>query len=290
MSVVEKYLTAPDAVETSVSPLQDLADICTEISNEAFSVNNVGDYFTRKGAKLSVAVREAFRYITTRDYRKPEQLNASQLARMLRTVHYTELANDLAYQPLGFTGNLCAYTTELNGKPLTYVLGLINEVLIPAQRRFAYYLNNPGEYNERREFEAGSKYTLQMLEELKRDEGKWMTLGNHSSTAAFGELFDNNGEIVKTCELLNNFNDKRWVQAAPQKIEQEVNKLVKISGALFENLSRSAQDAASAQFINMLATEISTVAKWMEWYAVMTTRVMDATTAMKENEKTLMAL
>lgn len=288
MSVVQKYLDTPTPKQ--VDPMVELIDLCNTISTEAFAVGNLSGYLNRRIAQLSNAAREAFRSVFTRNFKTPEVLNAAPVARLLQTIQYTELADKLAYIPTGFTGNFREYTQELETKVQPYLVGLTKEVLIPSQKRFGHYLNNLQDINERRNFEAGSKYSLQMLEERIRDEGKWTIRGNHRDNAPWGELFNNNGEISAAFMSLNQVNQACWKASSPQLVEREVNRLMQIATTLFEYLEEEASEHATAQFVEMLATELQTVARWVEWYSVMATRLLDITAAMKENEKQLMAL
>lgn len=289
MSVINKYLTNVSTEAQAVNPMQALEDLCTEISIEAFGVASVADYFTRKAAKLSSAVREAFRFALTRDYRRPDVLNVGPLTRMLSTIQYTELADENCHQPVGFKGNLYEYTTELLNKQNVKMMGMLSEVVKPAQQRFAFYLNNPEDRSDRRAFEAGSKYSLEMLEEMKRDEAKWSVAGNHSAEVPFGLVFNNNNEIAMTCQNLNKANETRYKTFTPQQLEAEVNKLVQLASTFFDAASAQGQTRMSAEFVQMVAQEVQTVARWVEWYSLMTVRFLDTTAAMKENEKWILS-
>jgi hypothetical protein len=289
MSITARYLTDETPAD-EVNPLQHLLNVCDEVSVEAFNVGNLGDWFSRKGAQISSALTEAFRYLTTADFSRPETLNSRQLRTVLATVQYTELSTKEAHIPVGLKGTMGDYAATLGRDVSPLVDGLLSNVILPAQKRFGHYLSNPNDVKERREFSHGSQYSLEQLEKVKAAMAYHLVAGNRSSTREYGEVFDNNLEIVNVCDQLNTINASRWAKANPQEMEKQVGLLIKIATSLFDHLSEGAGANASAQFTKMVADELRNVALWVEWYAVAVTQITDATVAMKANEKQLMAI
>lgn len=288
-SVVNKYL--PDETPaTQVTPLQHLYDVCDEVSVEAFAVGGLGDWFTRKGATITHALTEAFRYIATSDFTKPEVINSRQLRQMLSTVQYSELMEYPAHIPVGLNAGMRDYTTLLQGNVKTLLIGLLSNVIVPAQKRFGHYLSHPNDVNERRDFAHGSMYSAKNLEEIKGQMGGFLQTGSHSSTRDFGDVFSNSMEFLTSCDNLNDVNTQRWSDANPAQIEKQVQILVKIATSLFDGLANGGGANASPQFTAMLGEELRLVAQWVEWYAVAVTQIVDATTAMKHNEKLIMSI
>lgn len=289
MSVVNKYL--PDETPAAqVTPLQHLYDVCDEVSVEAFAVGGLGDWFARKGATISHALTEAFRHITTTDFTKPEIINSRQLRQMLSTVQYSELMEYPAHIPVGLQHGMRDYTALLNGTVGDHLNGLLDNVIMPAQKRFGHYLSNPGDTNERRDFMHGSMYDAKSLDVVKEQMGSFLQPGSHASTRDFGDVFSNSMEFLASCDNLNEVNTTRWTKANPAQVEKQVQLLVKIASSLFDNLANGGGANASPQFTAMLGEELRLVAMWVEWYAVAVTQITDATTAMKHNEKLIMQI
>lgn len=274
--------------EVELTPMEKLDVVCDQVATEAFSVGDLSNYLTQKSAQITAALSDAFRFLTTRDYKRPEMLNAIALGRYLNTKQYTALQDIEIHVPVGFQGNLLDYVKHLHGAPHAHMTCLIRDVLIPAQKRFGYYLSNPTESNDRRDFQGGSKFSLADLKALTDAEAAFVIAGNHSARRPLGDVFNNLGEIELAMAGINHVNKEVWRDAVPGQVEAEVQKLVKISTALFDTLAGGSN--ASSQFTAALAEELRTVAKWVEWYSVMQTRLGDLTTAMKLNEKELMSV
>ena len=274
--------------EVELTPMEKLDIVCDQVATEAFSVGDLSNYLTQKSAQITATLTDAFRFLTTRDYKRPESLNAIALGRYLSTKQYTALQDIEVHVPVGFQGSLLDYVKHLHGAPHAHMTCLIRDVLVPAQKRFGYYLSNPTESNDRRDFQGGSKFSLDDLKALTDAEANFVIMGNHSSRRPLGDVFANLGEVELVAAGINHINKEVWRDAVPGQVEHEVQKLVKISTALFDTLAGGSN--ASSQFTAALAEELRTVAKWVEWYSVMQTRLGDLTTAMKLNEKELMSV
>lgn len=161
-------------------------------------------------------------------------------------------------------------------------------MVIPAQKRFGYYLSNPNDVNERRDFMHGSNYSAERLEQVKGQMGGFLHTGSRSSTRDYGDVFASNNEFLVSCDNLNQVNSARWAKANPAQVDKQVQNLVKIATSLFDQLGNGGGDKATPQFTKMLGDELRLVAQWVEWYAVAVTQIVDATTAMKHNELLIM--
>jgi hypothetical protein len=287
MTLTSKYL--PDAAPaTPVNPLQHLYDVCDQVSVEAFAVGGLGDWFTRKGATITHAISEAFRYVTTSDFTKPEVIATRELRQMLSTIQYSEMMDYSMHIPVGLRTGMLDYTKLLDGTVKELLSGLLDNVILPAQKRFGHYLSNPSDVNERRDFAHGASYSAERLEEVKGLMGGFLQPGNRSSTRDYGDVFSSNTEFLNSCEHLNSANTARWANANPAQLDKQVQILVKIATSLFDQLANGAGAKATPQFTKMLGDELRLVAQWVEWYAVAVTQIVDATTAMKHNELLIM--
>jgi len=289
MSAFSRHLPQPAPAQVALAPLPQLMALCDQVSFEAFATNSLGSYLSNKGAGLSHAFGEALRSAFTRDHAKPEVIALGPLQRLLATFDYTVLMEVVVNKPVGVQGNLNDYVQYLAKDPLTHLVGLIPMVLVPAQKRFAYYLNNTSEIGQRHKFEYGSLYSSDALEQLLNQQAGFVTEGNNTGTDTFGNLWGNKNEFLNTVSLLNELNQQRMRKAAPELVNREVQKLAQLAEALLTNLTQHG-DAASSQFVAAITEEMRLVARWVEWYSMTITQILDFTTAMKHTEHTVMAL
>lgn len=289
MSFLNKYDVQVQAASIEVSSMDAFMELCDDVSLEAFSTGDLGNYLNKKAAIIGHGFKEAFNSLTTFNHKRPEVLNTSSLQRMLSTVDYTDLMELTFHKPVGMIGQYEDYIKLLSNHSYPALTGIITQVLIPAQKRFGYYLNNPGDINQRHKFEYGSRYTLNGLADLLSVEASSIEMGNHTGTATFGNLFESKMAFVNTATMLNQMNLERFRLVSPDKVKVEVDKLAKLADTLLNQLSSNGQQA-SAPFVTMITEELKTVAKWIEWYATIIVRLLDATTAMKLNEAIVMKL
>ncbi|MNE00148.1 hypothetical protein D3C80_925470 [compost metagenome] len=102
-------------------------------------------------------------------------------------------------------------------------------------------------------------------------------------------MFENKNAIVTTADMLNKINHSLWQQVPPEKVQAEVEKLSKLSTVLLGLLENNS-DNTSAVFVKSLVGQLVEVGRFIEWYAVLMTRLGDFTAAMKLNEKNLIDL
>lgn len=290
MSVLSRYLpdATPTPVQPELTPMQQLAAACESLSVEAFQVGDIGRLLNRKGAKLSQVVREAFTGLVPRDPQRPESISIPPMQRMLNTFDYTELMPMTMNKPVALRGYFEPYAAFLATDPLVHILALVKDCLQPAQKRFSYYLSNPEEFSQRAGFEYGSLFSESALETLLKAQAAFLTEGNRTATAEFGDLFENKRGVLVVADTLNAANQQRW-KVTPDEVNREVQKLVQLATTLLDSLAQQG-DKASAEFTTMVAKEIHLVARWVEWYAAISVSFLDATSAMKANEKLIMAL
>ena len=282
-----KAAAEPQAEETG--GLADLIDVYETVSEEAFVVGDLNNYLQRKSAKISAAIRDNFRTLTTWNFKRPEVINVQPLARALNTRDYTDLCELSVYVPVGFNGELLEYATLLTNQSQPLASGILVNMLLPAQKCFAYYINSPGETQDRRELVIKPKFTLGQLDAVIKAEAKFLIAGNHRSTSLLCDVFENKNAIVSTADLLNKLNHTLWQQVTPEKVKEETDKLVKVSTVLFGLLENS-DNKTSPVFLKSLMGQLVEVGKFVEWYSTLMARLADFTSAMKLNEKTLLDL
>ena len=295
MSLLQEYTPQPDNVDPVVEEQSDangfgsLLELYETISEEAFIVGDVNNWLQRKAAKISTTVRDNLRALTNFNFKRPDVINVQPMARSLNTRDYTDLVGLEVYVPVGFQNELLGYATTLTSVSQPLAAGALVDVLLPAQKCFGYYINNTGEANETRELICKPKTTLADITKVIEAEAAYFIAGNHRSTAPLGDVFENKNAIVTTADMLNKINHSLWQQVPPEKVQAEVEKLSKLSTVLLGLLENNA-DNTSAVFVKALVGQLVEVGRFIEWYAVLMTRLGDFTAAMKLNEKNLIDL
>jgi hypothetical protein len=263
-----------------------LISACQTVSAEAFSIDDLKKVVSDRLPKLSAALKDAFRFVTTWDHSKPEVLNPNAVMATLRKVQYTDLDEFKIHKPVGFKGNLHAYTLH-QLRNLELLNDIPTAVLTPVTTRFAYYLNDLTRLEERRIESIAEEMDLAVLQEAVELEAAWFIKGNRSSEGLFTELFDNNAECSAAMTEINRINASRWAAAKPSLVADLTGRLVKTADALFAAIQQ-AEQPISKQVVAALASELELAARWVEWYSVTVTRLIDLTTALKLNEKKLL--
>jgi hypothetical protein len=299
MSLLQQYAQLPEEAAQAVQEelpaentngLGDLLEIYETVSQEAFTVGDVNNYLQRKSAKISAVVRDNFRALTTWNFQRPEVINVSPLARALNTRNFTDISELAVNVPVGFDGMLVDFATLLTNQSLPLATGVIVDVLLPAQKCFAYYINSPVDTGEVRELVFKPKYSYGDLEAVIKQEATFQIPGNRRSSAALQDVFASKQDITTTADLVNKLNHTLWQQVTPQRVQAETDKLVKLSTTLLGILEGGEVTNTSAVFVKSLMGQLVDVGRFVEWYSTLMTRLGDLTTAMKLNEKLIIEL
>lgn len=277
--------TIPTALAQPLPELERLYLACEAFTDGAFPDTGCEGFFDAV-SRLGKGLKDAFRFMTTWDFSQPERLDANGVKRLLSKVQYTDIADITIYQPVGFTGNLAAYAAELLAEQLPTLTALQHGLIKPAQKRFGYYLSDLENLTERRVQQDRGDFTEERLSRLVATEAKWTVTGNRTTEVPFGRVFDNNTQCSETMEVVGHINAKRWQDANPKVIEKEVKALVEIVLKLVSLIDDKTAPVSKPVAL-LLASEIGLVARYIEWYSVMSTRLTDFTTALKLTEKKL---
>ncbi len=262
-------------------------ETCQTISTEAYSASDLYALVQNRTAKLKAGLNDVFRFLTTWDYSRPEVINASAVRAKLRQARYTDVADIVVAKPVGFLGNLEDYAQELYVQHLPYMAGIRSSVLEKTSRLLAYYLNDLERLSERRVETPAQEYSAAARESLIEKEARWTVEGNRASEAAFGDLYVNNVGCVTAMQTINDLNRRRWAEANPKVIAKLVQALQQTATALLEAIHQREQ-TPSKQVMAELANRLEQAARWVEWFSVMQTRMIDTTTALKHTERTLL--
>lgn len=239
------------------------------------------------GNRVIANAKDAFRFMTTWDYSKPEVINASQVESTLKRVMYTDMDELRVNVPVGFTGNMKAYIDHLQRMPIEYMAALSSELLYEVESHFARYIASPDAVRDRTVHVLKSRFTPELLAELIKTEASWTKSGSRHVEKDYTAIFNNNRECIESMQGINLINKKRWSEANPDKVRESNTRVLKVVEALFKQLQDSDVKANPAQVQHMAAV-LQNAAKWVEWYSVMATRIMDTTAALKLTEKKLL--
>jgi hypothetical protein len=254
-----------------VDPIRQFYVACESISMEAAEMGAISGWFARMGANVSMSIKRGFELMTTFTWAPLTTLYPANMNTVMRSLDYMEIQSKPVSQPRGFTGNLHDYVMGLAPRISTAV-NIKAAVIDPAIQRLGYYVTNPTERGERRDFPGGAMNTAQ-LAKLLADESKYFKAGNNDATTNFGNLFSNNAEFVKAEFQMVEYG-KLLAQASPEQVRASVEQLSAVAQGLFKSLS-SERDPASKQLIQTIGNELATVAKWVEWYAIQITRLTE---------------
>lgn len=288
MSIYTRYgknevVSVESVADIQNDPMRQFYRACETISTEAADVGSVAGFFMRAGNNFSMAIKRGFEFMTTYDWAPLPTLYPGNMRSIARTRDYMVWADKFVSQPRGFIGNLHDY---VNGMEARIILAAqIKElVLVPAMQRLGYYVTNPNQRTDTRDFPGGSADVAQTAK-LLADEAKYYGKGDNQATAAFGQLFNSMNEFVaadyKLAEYAVLMN-----KAKPADIRSSVEALSVTAQGLFKSLGTS-NDPASKQLIQTIGTELANTAKWVEWYAVQYTKLLETTQVFAMLEKEL---
>lgn len=268
--------------EVTIDPIRQLYIACESISTEAAEMGNISGWFARQGANMSMAIKRGFELITTLNWAPLTTLYPSNMQTVMRTRDYMELQNQTFPQPRGFSGNLLNYITDMAPR-IVLATALKQNVIDPAIQRLGYFVTNASERNERRSFPGGAADVGQ-LASLLADEAKYFK-GGADATAAFGDLFSNNGEFIQAEYKMVEYG-KLLAKGSPETVKAAVQQLVAVAEGLFKSLATDS-DPTSKELIQTVGNELAGVAKWVEWYAVQITHLTETNACLSQMEKQL---
>lgn len=294
MSLLDTYLPAEvvdpqeDTTQDSdINTLAKLLEFNEAVATEAFLVGDMNNWLQRKAARISAAINDAFRTLTTFNFERPEVINVGAMRRILATRDYTDLTELKVYIPVGFNGSLIDYVQHLSTQGQGLAQRLVIELLHPMQKCLSHYINRPGDSMDSRELMFAPKLSLDELSTVKSQTAEFFIAGNRRTTEDLGNVFGNKNEITTTAERLNQLNASLWNQVRPELVEKETQKIVSLATTLMGQLE-SSDNNTSPEFIKTITGLIGMTGQYVEWYAALQTQLADFTAAMKLNEKILL--
>lgn len=268
------------------TPAETMYEDLLMVSNEAAMAGNLQNYFSRKADLINMSVREGFRYLTTMNYNPMEQLNPMQMESLVSGMVFEDHENVKVDQPTGFKGELLPYTTGLVARA-NVMTQVLNEVIRPAASRFGHYLSIPMDRAERRDFEAGVMINVP-LEQLIKDDAEYFA-ANRQGSASLGKLFTSFREFI---ESERNMTEVNAILSGgnTSEVKKAVDALSITATALIKRLGEDKQNKPSNEFATMIGEQLTEVAKWVEWYSVQMTRIIETNNCLYAIEKEIRKL
>lgn len=278
-------MTAQAAVHNHGETRADLerfTSTCQSISLEAHTVADFESFSKQWLPKLQATLADAFRFLTTWDYSRPETLNVSAMSSRLKHVDFTDLDDVMVSKPVGFYGHLSDYAADLV-KVQTPLLIALEKELTKVNRHLGRYLQDPSALKS-------LTYT-RVLTHDPRDalekEAEWYIVGNRSSEGSFTDLYANKSDYLTTLGQVNTINAQRWKNANPNAIARLVQSINQIGETVLKE-AQTEGSAVSRRVVVGIADDLELAARWVEHYSVITTHIMDLTSALKTTEKKLL--
>lgn len=287
MSLFTRYgtnevVSNESASEQQIDPIRQFYIACESISMEAAEMGAISGFFARMGANVSMSIKRGFELMTTFNWGPLTTLYPANMQTVMRSLDYLDLQDKIVSQPRGFSGNLHEYVMAVEPR-IVQACAIKAAVIDPAIQRLGYYVTNPGERGDRRDFPGGA-LNVGQLAKFYADEAKFFK-GGSDATASFGALFSNNQEFVRAEFKMLEYG-KLLAQTPPDTVRAAVEQLAAVAQGLFKSLS-SDRDPASKQLIQTIGNELATVAKWVEWYAYQITKLTEVNQVFATLEKEL---
>ncbi|AEH03599.1 virion structural protein [Pseudomonas phage PhiPA3] len=275
-----------EALPIDQTPTDKLFDALQTVSTEAGFIGNVSNWFARKAGNLNMNVREGFRYLTSWNYDPMQKLNVLQMRNFVETLDYMTIETLRVSQPAGFRGELLPYTTGLQ-KRAQIMAEVVDKVIKPATARFGHYLSTPEERAERRHFQYGAELGHDLDALIKADAAHFSS--NRVATAKFGELFSSMNDFIE-CE--RNMVDVNTILngGTTSTVKNAVEALSQTATALVDRIAKDKDIKTSSELAKMIAEEIAEVARWVEWYSVQMTRIIETNNVLYSIEQELRAM
>ncbi|WDS62234.1 virion structural protein [Pseudomonas phage D6] len=287
MSLFTRYgtnevVSNESADNPSVDPIRQFYFACESISMEAAEMGAISGWFARMGANVSMSIKRGFELLTTFNWAPLTTLYPANMQTVMRSLDYMEIQSKMVSMPRGFSGNLHDYVMGMQAR-IALAATIKTAVIDPAIKRLGYYVTNPSERSDRRDFPGGALDANQIAK-LYAEEMKYFKGGNDATTN-FGSLFSNNQEFVKAEFQMVEYG-KVLATCPPETVRASVEQLSAVAQGLFKSLS-SERDPASKQLIQTIGNELATTAKWIEWYAIQITKLTEVNQVFATLEKEL---
>lgn len=261
---------------------------CEIVSNESFTL--VPGMVKRSRDRIVAYLRDGVRSITTWDFTRPEVVNVAQVRSALSRAKYMDLAEFMVDTPVGFNANESEINDYINA--LSQVLKDLEDGFKIVTDRVSWVLGNfisdPeifSEYPDRSHLEMfGEKENLAHLTDTS-------SLGiffneERGHLAPFTSVYASNNECVTACHTLNSLNSHRWQRLNPKEVKRHLDRINTAATSVFVVLDR--QKNPNVENVKLMMNAVLFAAQWSRHYAIVSAKLIDATTALKHTEQKLL--
>lgn len=258
------------------------------ISNESQITGNLFNYFSRKSANLAIGIKDGFKYLTTYNYSPLLELNPSRSEQFLTNgIEYLDQKDLVIGIPFGLKSEMLDYSTNLllNVSKMNFVM---DEIVANCKSQLGQFLSIPSLRSEKR-FE-NVVVTPVDLEGLKRTTANHFD-GTRKAQGKFHDYYNSFADFIQTERNLE--EAKGQIKHSLADVRKSVEDLSSITSALFKQLAikpNNPMEQPSKEFTLHLSDMLLDTARWIEWYALQTTRLIETNNVVAETEKALRAL
>lgn len=260
------------------------------VSVEGLSIEQLRQFVVNRAPRISSALADTFRTLSTWDHSQPEVLNVRSIRGVMRKVEFSDLEEFLMMKPVGFnarTGSLLDYAQHFQKFQLPLMTRMEGEVLRSIERVLGGFLSDPKALEERLRPHQGLVMDNKPIKTSLELEGRWVVSGNRTHEDVYPRLFYNVRSFSETAQVINEVNTTRWQDANPKAIAKQAEVVGDIADRLMQEIKRGEYTPQKANLL-LIADILEHAARWVEWYAGLVTRISDFTAAMKTNERKIM--
>ncbi len=258
------------------------------ISNEAQIVGNIFNYFNRKSANLSIDIKNGFKYLTTYNYSPFLDLNPSKAEQFLvNGIEYLDQKDLVIGIPFGLKSEMVDYTTHLMSNVLLMNV-VIDETLADCKSQLGQFLSIPSLRSEKRFDSIRTNSTS--IDSLKQLEASFFD-GTRKAQGKFHDYYNSFADFIQTERNLEEAKVK--IKHSLATVKKEVEVLSQITEAIFKQLAvkpNNPLEQPSKEFTLHLSAMLLETARWIEWYALQTTRLIETNNVVAATETDLRKL
>lgn len=261
---------------------------CEIISNESFSL--IPGMVKRTRDRIIAYLRDHARSATTWDFTRPDVINVAQVRSALSRHRYLDLEEFLVDVPVGFNDTdkeINEYINALDAtlKQIDEGYKLIRNQIVPL---LGSYVNDPETFNEYPSSENLEQFGEEGHFESLLDISQFQNYFNDSRShlSRFTDVYASNNECTAACHTLNKLNSERWAMLNPKKVKKQIDDLNTLATRVFTSLER--QEKTDVRNVKIVMNAVLFAAKWSRVYAILSAKLIDATTALKHTEKKLL--
>lgn len=213
----------------------------------------------------------------------------SNISLWLSRTNYIKLSAVQVYRPVGLTVSYAEYLDELE-QAFDFVEDINDELLGTVEGTLMNYLNNPSMLTASAVPRSKNKYFVQSIETFAEPIGKCFDAHSKSDKYQYNEAFRRNADYNDACQRMNRLGSR--VKAANlSAIKNKTTNIFKMVDQLAEQIRKiDHYKQMTRPVATRLGEDISTCAKWVEFYGVLLRQIHVLEVAMDDTNKHLKKL